>query len=112
LLDCWEKLSFHDQINFQKQYGDLSHLLKIRVQHACFQAMIGFWDLEYRCFTFDTVDMTPIMEYALSNFAWITQIDCQRAKSHATKRGNSQGWFWNELEAIFKRRLHDESNEI
>jgi len=113
LLDCWEKLSFHDQINFQKQYGDLSHLLKIRVQHACFQAMIGFWDLEYWSFTFDTVDMTPIMEeYALSNFAWITQIDCQRAKSHATKRGNSQGWFWNELEAIFKRRLHDESNEI
>jgi hypothetical protein len=54
---------------------------------------------------------TPI-EHALSNFAWITQIDCQLAKSHATKRGNSQGWFWNELEAIFKRRLHDESNEI
>jgi hypothetical protein len=23
-----------------------------------------------------------------------------------------QGWFWNVLEAIFKRRLHDESNEI
>ena len=62
LLDCWERLSFHDQINFQKQYGDLSHLLKIRVQHACFQAMIGFWDPEYRCFTFDTVDMTPIIE--------------------------------------------------
>ena len=36
LLDCWERLSFHDQINFQKQYEDLSHLLKIRVQHACF----------------------------------------------------------------------------
>ena len=51
LLDCWERLSFHDQITFQKQYGDLSHLLKIRVQHACFQAMIGFWDPEYRCFT-------------------------------------------------------------
>ena len=50
--------------------------------------------------------------YTLSNFAWITQIDCQLAKSHATKRGNSQGWFWNELEAIFKKRLHDESNEI
>ena len=133
LLDCWEKLSSHDQITFQKQYGDLSHLLKIRVQHACFQAMIGFWDPEYRCFTFDTVDMTPTIEeyesllncpksekvyfytpieHALSNFAWITQIDCQLAKSHATKRGNSQGWFWNELEAIFKRRLHDESNEI
>ena len=44
-------------------------------------------------------------------------LDCweklsSHAKSHATKRGNSQGWFWNELEAIFKRRLHDESNEI
>ena len=23
LLDCWEKLSSHDQITFQKQYGDL-----------------------------------------------------------------------------------------
>lgn len=95
--------------------------------------MIGFWDPEYRCFTFDTVDMTPTIEeydalldcpksekvyfythteHALSNFAWITQIDCQLAKSQATKRGNSHGWFWKVLEAIFNRRLHDESNEI
>jgi hypothetical protein len=80
--------------------------------------MIGFWDPEYRCFTFDTVDMTPTieeyesllncsksekvyfytpMEHALSNFAWITQIDYQLAKSHATKRGNNQGWLWNEI---------------
>jgi len=28
------------------------------------------------------------------------------------KRGNRQVWFWNVLEAIFKKRLHDESNEI
>jgi hypothetical protein len=69
--------------------------------------MIGFWDPEYRCFTFDTVDMTPTIEeyesllncpksekvyfytpieHALSNFAWITQTDYQLAKSHATKQ--------------------------
>jgi putative ubiquitin-RnfH superfamily antitoxin RatB of RatAB toxin-antitoxin module len=28
------------------------------------------------------------------------------------KQGNRQVWFWNVLEAIFKKRLHDESNEI
>jgi len=31
LLDWWEMLSFHDQITLQKQHGDLSQLLKIRV---------------------------------------------------------------------------------
>jgi hypothetical protein len=53
--------------------------------------MIGFWDPEYRCFTFDTVDMTPTIEEYESllncpNFAWITQTNCQLAKSHATKQ--------------------------
>jgi hypothetical protein len=55
-------LSSHDHINFQKQYGDLLHLLKIRIQHACFKTIIGFWDPEYQCFTFGTVDMTPTIE--------------------------------------------------
>ena len=57
--------------------------------------MINFWDPEYRCFTFDIVDMTPTLEeydfllsclksnkvyfytpieYALSNYVWIIKM--------------------------------------
>lgn len=62
LFDCQEMLSLQDQIDFQKQYGDITQLLKIWVQPSYFQAMIGFWDLEYKYFTFDTLYKTPTLE--------------------------------------------------
>lgn len=74
--------------------------------------MIKFWNPEYRCFTFDTVDMTltldkydfllscpksnkvyfytPI-EQASSNYVWITMMSKKQAKAQAINKEIAKG---------------------
>ncbi|KAG8485337.1 hypothetical protein CXB51_021022 [Gossypium anomalum] len=50
---------------FTERYGDIAHLITIRVDEQLIQAMVRFWDPAYQCFTFNQEDMTPtIEEYA------------------------------------------------
>ncbi|KAG8500522.1 hypothetical protein CXB51_002659 [Gossypium anomalum] len=50
---------------FTERYGDIAHLITIRVDEQLIQAMVRFWDPTYQCFTFNQEDMTPtIEEYA------------------------------------------------
>ncbi|KAG8500114.1 hypothetical protein CXB51_004252 [Gossypium anomalum] len=50
---------------FTERYGDIAHLITIRVDEQLIQAMVRFWDPAYQYFTFNQEDMTPtIEEYA------------------------------------------------
>ncbi|KAG8492382.1 hypothetical protein CXB51_009625 [Gossypium anomalum] len=50
---------------FTERFGDIAHLITIRVDEQLIQAMVRFWDPAYQCFTFNQEDMTPtIEEYA------------------------------------------------
>ncbi|KAA3472691.1 Nucleoside-triphosphatase THEP1 [Gossypium australe] len=43
-------------------YGDLPHLLDIKVDEHLFRAITQFWNPAYSCFTFGKVDMPPTIE--------------------------------------------------
>ncbi|KAG8483820.1 hypothetical protein CXB51_023425 [Gossypium anomalum] len=47
---------------FTERYGDIAHLITIRVDEQLIQAMVRFWDPAYQCFTFNQEDMTPTIE--------------------------------------------------
>ncbi|KAG8500113.1 hypothetical protein CXB51_004328 [Gossypium anomalum] len=47
---------------FTERFGDIAHLITIRVDEQLIQAMVRFWDPAYQCFTFNQEDMTPTIE--------------------------------------------------
>jgi hypothetical protein len=51
-----------DETEFTKIYGRILHLLNVPVLPLAIKALIHFWDLDYRCFTFGDVDMVPTLE--------------------------------------------------
>ena len=44
------------------QYEDIALLLPIQVDEQLTKVIMPFWDLSYRCFTFNQEDMTPTIE--------------------------------------------------
>jgi hypothetical protein len=55
-------LGYIDETLFEKKYRRIAHLIKIPVHISAIKALMHFWDLGYRCFTFGDVDMTPTIE--------------------------------------------------
>jgi hypothetical protein len=51
-----------DEIEFTKINGRVLHLLNVPVLPLAIRALIHFWDPDYRCFTFEDVDMVPTIE--------------------------------------------------
>ncbi|KAG8493574.1 hypothetical protein CXB51_011768 [Gossypium anomalum] len=47
---------------FYCHYGDLPYLLDIKVDEHLFRALAQYWNLTYSCFTFEKVDLVPIVE--------------------------------------------------
>ena len=47
---------------FTAQYVDVVLLLPIEIDEQLLKAIILFWDLSYRCFTFNHEDLTPTVE--------------------------------------------------
>ncbi|MFQ6631058.1 hypothetical protein Gotur_008955, partial [Gossypium turneri] len=47
---------------FYSSYGDLLHLLDIKVDKHLFRALAQFWNPAYSCFTFGRVDLVPTVE--------------------------------------------------
>lgn len=92
--------------------------------------MINFQDPEYRCFTFDIVDMTPTLEeydfllsclksnkvyfytpieYAPSNYVWIIKMSKKQAKAQAINKEIAKGGI-----GVFqklKKKLYDKENK-
>ncbi|KAG8498056.1 hypothetical protein CXB51_006650 [Gossypium anomalum] len=65
LVRVWNQWDSDTRGIFTERYGDIAHLITIRVDEQLIQAMVRFWDPAYRCFTFNQEDMTPtIEEYA------------------------------------------------
>ena len=47
------------------KYGDIALLLPVEVDEQLLKAIILFWDLSYRCFTFNREDLIPtVKKYA------------------------------------------------
>ncbi|KAG8480262.1 hypothetical protein CXB51_024816 [Gossypium anomalum] len=65
LVRVWNQWDLDTRGIFTERYGDIAHLITIRVDEQLIQAMVRFWDPAYQCFTFNQEDMTPtIEEYA------------------------------------------------
>ncbi|KAG8500217.1 hypothetical protein CXB51_003604 [Gossypium anomalum] len=65
LVRVWNQWDSDTRGIFTERYGDIAHLITIRVDEQLIQAMVRFWDPSYQCFTFNQEDMTPtIEEYA------------------------------------------------
>ncbi|KAG8480194.1 hypothetical protein CXB51_024932 [Gossypium anomalum] len=65
LVRIWNQWDSDTRGIFTERYGDIAHLITIRVDEQLIQATVRFWDLAYQCFTFNQEDMTPtIEEYA------------------------------------------------
>ncbi|KAG8504114.1 hypothetical protein CXB51_002425 [Gossypium anomalum] len=65
LVQVWNQWDSDTRGIFTERYGDIAHLITIRVDEQLIKAMVRFWDPAYQCFTFNQEDMTPtIEEYA------------------------------------------------
>ena len=65
LKTIWESWTVERQNAFTVKYGDMALLLPVEVDEQLLKVIILFWDLSYRCFTFNRKDLTPRMkEYA------------------------------------------------
>ncbi|KAG8471622.1 hypothetical protein CXB51_036694 [Gossypium anomalum] len=65
LVRIWNQWDSDTKGIFTERYGDIAHLITIRVDEQLIQAVVRFWDPAYQCFTFNQEDMTPtIEEYA------------------------------------------------
>ncbi|MBA0681362.1 hypothetical protein Goari_023173 [Gossypium aridum] len=65
LTRIWKQWYSDTRGIFTEKYGDIAHLIAINIDEQLIQAMVRFWDLAYRCFTFNQEDMNPtIEEYA------------------------------------------------
>ena len=62
LKTIWEHWTEERQNAFTAKYGDIALLLLIKVVEQLFKAIILFWDLSYRCFTFNQEDLTQTVE--------------------------------------------------
>ncbi|KAG8482722.1 hypothetical protein CXB51_024164 [Gossypium anomalum] len=65
LVRVWNQWDSDTRGIFTERYGDIAHLITIRVDEQLIQAMVRFWDPAYQCFIFNQEDMTlTIEEYA------------------------------------------------
>ncbi|KAG8488177.1 hypothetical protein CXB51_018320 [Gossypium anomalum] len=62
LVRVWNQWDSDTRGIFTERYGDIAHLITIRVDEQLIQAMVRFWDPAYQCFTFNQEDMTPTIE--------------------------------------------------
>ncbi|MBA0847124.1 hypothetical protein Goshw_013008 [Gossypium schwendimanii] len=49
-------------MHFRDKYGDVAQVLFVKPDDALLKVMVHFWDLIYKCFTFNEVDMVPTIE--------------------------------------------------
>ncbi|MBA0833092.1 hypothetical protein Goarm_017429, partial [Gossypium armourianum] len=62
LKEIWDQ--WDDEINqlFYCEYGGLPYLLDVKVDKHLFRALAQYWNLANSCFTFEKVNLVPIVE--------------------------------------------------
>jgi hypothetical protein len=51
-----------DETLFERRYRRIAQLMRLPIQAAAIKALLNFWDLSYRCFTFENINMTLTLE--------------------------------------------------
>ncbi|KAG8485308.1 hypothetical protein CXB51_021161 [Gossypium anomalum] len=77
LVRIWNQWDSDTRGIFIERYGDIAHLITIRVDEQLIQAMVRFWDPAYQCFIFNQEDMTPTIE----EYAALLRIDNIKKKN-------------------------------
>ncbi|MBA0754857.1 hypothetical protein Gogos_019916 [Gossypium gossypioides] len=62
MKEIWDQWDNETKQLFYCNYGDLPHLLSVKVEKYLFRALAQFWNPAYSCFTFGKVDLTPTVE--------------------------------------------------
>ena len=62
LEKIWPIMRYVDDTLFERRYGRIAQLMRLPLQTTAIKALVNFWDLSYRCFTFGRIDMTPTLE--------------------------------------------------
>jgi hypothetical protein len=50
------------RMHFFRKYGCLVEIAKVEVLSPAVRALVHFWDPDYRCFSFGSIDLCPTME--------------------------------------------------
>jgi hypothetical protein len=51
-----------NEIAFLRKYGCLVEIAKVEVLNSAVRALLHFWDPDYHCFSFRSIDLCPTME--------------------------------------------------
>ena len=71
LATLWGQFGLLERQEFHKTYGDIDLLISIPIEESVLRAVLRFWDLSYRCFTFGKEGLAPtIEEYSVLKWRW------------------------------------------
>ena len=73
---------------FKGKYGEIALLLNVEVDWQLIKIIMPFWDLSYRCFTFNQEDMTPTIE----EYSFMLRIEPRNADKVFWKKVKSTGF--------------------
>ncbi|XP_038707289.1 uncharacterized protein LOC120002600 [Tripterygium wilfordii] len=62
LSEFWQKQDMNTKKAFRSMFGRIDHLLTIQTPVTLRKAAMQYWDPTYRCFTFGSIDLSPLME--------------------------------------------------
>ncbi|KAA3488214.1 myosin heavy chain-like [Gossypium australe] len=62
LKEIWNQWDEETNQLFYGNYGDLPHLLDIKIDEHLFRVFTQYWNPAYSCFTFERVDLVPTIE--------------------------------------------------
>ena len=58
----WEQFGISKNKKFLETYDDIASLILVPMEKPLLRAVMRFWDLSYRCFTFGKNDLVPTIE--------------------------------------------------
>ncbi|MBA0838128.1 hypothetical protein Goarm_010223 [Gossypium armourianum] len=79
LKGIWQSWDDAKKTHFWDKYGDVAHLLFVKLDNALLKAMVRFWDPTYRCFMFNEVDMNIDFRGPLANVMGLL-VDTMKAR--------------------------------
>ena len=51
-----------DEIAFLRKYGRFVEIAKVEVLHPAVRVLVNFWDPDYRCFSFGSINLCLTMK--------------------------------------------------
>ncbi|MBA0637543.1 hypothetical protein Godav_029470, partial [Gossypium davidsonii] len=91
LKEIWDQWNNEVKQLFYSSYGDLPHLLDIKVDKHLFCALAQFWNPAYSCLTFGKVKLVPtVEEYVALLRCSKTQVDKAYSRARIKQKGDSK----------------------